>query len=191
MVDETKKEETPIEGSKSEDEVIKVEEKKKPDRKSIFLSIPLNIVDEDTNELILGPDNKPQSKIAKDEKGNDVKDDKGKGVQEIEKVSLGVKEEFLFWLDVQKWLHKDEDGNLDTEITRGDLLKKMIYDHPRLSTTCKDDGRSLEAGLFCHAKSYKETRGHTVEKAFKQYKNFDHKQFEQILRDGIKKCSGE
>ena len=183
MAEENKKEET-----------VKVEDKKKPDtpppRKSIFLSIPLNIVDEE-NELILGPDKTPQPKMAKGEDGKDVKDEEGKGVQEIEKVSLGVKQEFLFWLDVQKWLCKDEEGNLDTEISRGDLLKKMIYEHPKLSTTCKDDGRSLEAGLFCHAKSYKETRGQTVEKAFKQYKNFNHVEFEKILIDAIKKCSGE
>ena len=93
------------------EEMVKVEDKKKPDKKAIFLSNPLNVTNED-NELVLGNDSKPIPKM--------IKGDDDKETQEIEKVSLGVKFDFIRWLDVQKWVAGD------LEISRGDLLKKMI-----------------------------------------------------------------
>ena len=158
------------------EEMVKVEDKKKPDKKAIFLSNPLNVTNED-NELILGDDSKPIPKM--------IKGDDGRETQEIEKVSLGVKFDFIRWLDVQKWVAGD------LEISRGDLLKKMIYEHPKLGINCQDDGRSLSQGLFCSAKSYRETPGQTVEKAFKGYKTFDYEAFDKGMAELIKKCSGE
>ena len=43
------------------EEMIKVEDKKKPDKKAIFLSNPLNVTNED-NDLILDANKQPQPK---------------------------------------------------------------------------------------------------------------------------------
>ena len=58
------------------EEMVKVEDKKKPDKKAIFLSNPLNVTNED-NDLILDANKQPQPKM--------IKGDDGKETQEIER----------------------------------------------------------------------------------------------------------
>jgi len=149
-------------------EKVKVEtdeEKKKSDRKTIFLTNPRNVTNDDDeaddfNELLLDNEGSAQELMAKNPKTNQSE-------RVVEKVSVSVTPEFITWLDVQKLKYGD------LEMSRGELLKRMVFDHPKLKDQCVDNGAKLECQLNTFSRSLKETAGYIIMRSFKVHKKFN------------------
>ena len=159
---------------------IEVEADEEIKRKVIFISRLRNEIVEDDNsddynELILDENGRPKPKL-------ETRD--GRQVQVIEKTSVSVTPAFITWLDVQKLKY----GNL--EMRRGDLLLKMIYDHPKLSKVVIDDGSKIDVQLVKCAKSLKDTAGIVLMRAFKAHKNFNYEKYQKGIKELIADCEG-
>jgi len=166
---------------KTKPEKVKVEsDEENPKRKTIFLSNPRNITNEDLesddyNDLELDGEGKPQPLMGKNPKTNEIE-------RVIEKVSISITPEFLVWLDVQKLKYGD------LEMSRGELLKRMIYDHPKLKTQCVDNGAKLEGQLNTFCRSFSERPGHVVMRSFKAHKKFNYEKYEKGIKELIALC---
>jgi hypothetical protein len=177
MVNETKKEElVKVETDKTMGPDKKSE---KPDRKTIFLRNPRNIVvedrdDDDYNSLVL-KDGQPQLLMEINKKTNEEE-------HVVENVSVSVTPEFLTWLDVQKLKYGD------LEMSRGDLLRRMVYDHPKLKTHCVDNGCKLDAQINCFSRSLKDTAGVVIMRSFKAHKKFNYEKYKAGIEKLIADC---